>query len=179
MLQKGEILYLYCQSLAAFNRHKESLYCCSALALLLRMQWCTMSVEIFGLTYLNYYLSLDVYASFHGSVVLSVCLSKKNFSMVAISKNVSIKSCHIFKKDNIVCLIFWIRAVHKLGVFLFEKSGWPEKKIQVWKTIFLQPLFYTFLEKWLQMKWRTVLSNWKIDGSHIFFWIHALFFAFL
>ena len=59
-----------------------------------------MSVEIFGLTYLNYYLSLDVYASFHGSVVLSVCLSKKNFSMVAISKNVSIKSCHISKKNK-------------------------------------------------------------------------------
>jgi hypothetical protein len=58
--------------------------------------------------------------------------------------------------------------------FWFEKSGWPEKKvglyckstffqvgekwltrkkIRVWRTTFLEPLFYTFLEKWLQIKW--------------------------
>ena len=35
----------------------------------------------------------------------------------------------------------------------FEKSGWPEKKIRVWRTTFLEPLFYTFLEEWLQIKW--------------------------
>ena len=52
------------------------------------------------------------------------------------------------------------------------------KKIQVWRTIFLEPdfsnqvsqtrflkpLFYTFPEKWLQIKWSTGLSDnvWKI-----------------
>ena len=57
----------------------------------------------------------------------------------------------------------------------FEKSGWPEKKvilyykstffqvgekwltrkkkIRVWLTTFLEPLFFVFLEKWLQIKW--------------------------
>ena len=37
--------------------------------------------------------------------------------------------------------------------FRFEKSGWPEKKIRVCRTTFLEPLFYTFLEKWSQNKW--------------------------
>ena len=53
----------------------------------------------------------------------------------------------------------------KLGFFFwFEKSGWPEKKIQVWRTTFLEPLFYTFLEKWLQIKWlsnRLPFTTWK------------------
>ena len=52
----------------------------------------------------------------------------------------------------------------------FEKSGWPEKKIRVCRTTFLEPLFYTFLEKWLQNKWSNVwqlssmtlsISNWS------------------
>ena len=30
--------------------------------------------------------------------------------------------------------------------FRLEKSGWPEKKIRVWRTTFLKPLFYTFPE---------------------------------
>ena len=37
--------------------------------------------------------------------------------------------------------------------FRLEKSGWPEKKIWVCRTTFLKPLFYIFLEKWLQNKW--------------------------
>ena len=37
--------------------------------------------------------------------------------------------------------------------FWFEKSGWPEKKIRLWRTLYLEPLFYTFLEKWWQIKW--------------------------
>ena len=54
----------------------------------------------------------------------------------------------------------------KLGFFFwFEKSGWPEKKIRVCRTTFLEPLFYTFLEKWLQIKWSIgkyvmLLENW-------------------
>ena len=47
----------------------------------------------------------------------------------------------------------------KLGFFFwFEKSGWPEIKIRVWRTTFLEPLFYTFLEKWLQIKW----LSWRL-----------------
>ena len=62
----------------------------------------------------------------------------------------------------------------------FEKSGWPEnkvvlyykppiflvwekcltrKKIRVWRTFFLEPLFYTFLEKRLQNKWSNGLNG--------------------
>ena len=37
--------------------------------------------------------------------------------------------------------------------FRLEKSGWPEKKIRVCRTTFLKPLFYTFLDMWLQNKW--------------------------
>ena len=33
----------------------------------------------------------------------------------------------------------------------------PEKKIRVCRTTFLEPHFYIFLEKWLQIKWPTVL----------------------
>ena len=54
--------------------------------------------------YLNYYFSYDVCVS----VCLSVRLSaKKNtFQWVQISKNVSIQSCHIFKKNKNGHLIF-------------------------------------------------------------------------
>ena len=41
--------------------------------------------------------------------------------------------------------------------FWFEKNGWPEKKIRVCRTTFLEPLFYSFLEKWLQIKCSTAL----------------------
>ena len=37
--------------------------------------------------------------------------------------------------------------------FWFKKSGWPEKKIRVWRTTFLEPLFYIFQEERLQNKW--------------------------
>ena len=40
----------------------------------------------------------------------------------------------------------------KSNFFRFKKSGWPEKKIRVYRITFLEPLFYTFLEKWLQNK---------------------------
>ena len=36
--------------------------------------------------------------------------------------------------------------------FRLEKSGWPEKKIRVWRTTFLEPLFYTFPEMRSQNK---------------------------
>ena len=48
----------------------------------------------------------------------------------------------------------------------FEKSGWPEKKIRVCRTTFLEPLFYTFLEKWLQIKW--LIEGTKGDVSCFF-----------
>ena len=47
--------------------------------------------------------------------------------------------------------------------FRLEKSGWPEKKIRVCRTTFLEPLFYTFLEKWLQIK----CSNGGTTNSEI------------
>ena len=51
----------------------------------------------FSLLYLNYYLSGAVCPCFR----LSVCLSAKKTSYwLHISKNVSIKSCHIFKKNK-------------------------------------------------------------------------------
>ena len=43
--------------------------------------------------------------------------------------------------------------------FMLEKSGWPEKKIRVCRATFLEPLFYTFLEKWLQIKWSTLFPS--------------------
>ena len=46
--------------------------------------------------------------------------------------------------------------------FWFEKSGWPQKKIQVCRTTFLETLFYTFLEKWLQNKWSSVSIHSKL-----------------
>ena len=62
--------------------------------------------------------------------------------------------------------------------FFFLSTTFLIKKIQVWRTIFLEPdfsnqvsqtrflkpLFYTFPEKWLQIKWSTGLSDnvWKI-----------------
>ena len=39
--------------------------------------------------------------------------------------------------------------------FWFEKSGWPEKKSE-----FAKPLFYTFLEKWLQIKCLNVFCKY-------------------
>ena len=44
----------------------------------------------------------------------------------------------------------WFYTVNPI-FFWFEKSGWPEKKIRVCRTTFLEPLFYTFLEKWLRL----------------------------
>ena len=69
----------------------------------------------------------------------------------------------------------------------FEKSGWPEKKggfipeihqksgsrkvvDQEKKSEFAEPLFYTFLEKWLQNKWsKAVFAQFCI------FWIFKKF----
>ena len=68
----------------------------------------------------------------------------------------------------------------------FEKNGWPEKKvvlyhkstffqvgekwltrkkIRVCRTTFLKPLFYTFLEKWLQNKWYTSQGAGQLEES--------------
>ena len=47
-----------------------------------------------------------------------------------------------------------------------EKSGWPEKKIRVCRTTLLEPLFYTFLEKWSQNKWSNAFSfSWVTNFS--------------
>ena len=46
----------------------------------------------------------------------------------------------------------WIYTINPY-FFRLEKSVWPEKKIRVWRTTFLEPLFYTFLETRLQNKW--------------------------
>ena len=40
----------------------------------------------------------------------------------------------------------WVYTINPREIW-FEKSGWPEKKIWVWRTTFLEPFFYTFLEK--------------------------------
>ena len=42
----------------------------------------------------------------------------------------------------------------KLGFFFWLLEKWlTRKKIRVWRTTFLEPLSYTFLEKWLQIRW--------------------------
>ena len=60
----------------------------------------------------------------------------------------------------------WIYSINP-PFFLVNHFSRTRKKIQVWRTIFhqpdfsnqisrtrfLEPLFYTFLEKWLQIKW--------------------------
>ena len=51
---------------------------------------------------------------------------------------------------------------YKSTFFWFEKSGWPEKKIRVCRTTFLEPLFHTFREKWLQNKWSIVWFKAKV-----------------
>ena len=52
--------------------------------------------------------------------------------------------------------------------FWLEKSGWPEKKIRVWRTTFLEPLFYTFLENRLQNKWSSFWSKRQGSLDHLF-----------
>ena len=43
----------------------------------------------------------------------------------------------------------WRKMVQQTQIFFwFEKSGWPDKKFEL-----EEPLFYIFLEKWLQNKW--------------------------
>ena len=52
----------------------------------------------------------------------------------------------------------------KLGFFFWsKKSDWPEKKIWVCRANFPETLFYTFLQKWLQIKWPT--SSWNFGHS--------------
>ena len=51
----------------------------------------------------------------------------------------------------------------KLGFFFLVREKWlTRKKIQVCRTTFLEPLFYTFLEKWLQIKWSIAMVVWDI-----------------
>ena len=46
------------------------------------------------------------------------------------------------------------RCFCKLGFFFLVREKWlTRKKIRVCRTTFLEPLFYIFLEKWLQIKW--------------------------
>ena len=45
--------------------------------------------------------------------------------------------------------------------FRLEKSGWPEKKIRVWRTTFLEPLFYTFPEMRSQNKRSNALAYFE------------------
>ena len=45
-----------------------------------------------------------------------------------------------------------------LDFFRLEKIGWPEKKIRVFRTTFLEPLFYTFPEMRSQNKRSTILE---------------------
>ena len=66
---------------------------------------------------------------------------------------------------------------YKPTFFLVNYFSWTRKKIQVWRTFilepdllnkisrtrFLKPLFYTFLEKWLQNKWSNGAQNRKLD----------------
>ena len=59
----------------------------------------------------------------------------------------------------------WIYTINSREIS-FKKSKRKKKKILVWRTTFLEPLFYTFLEKWLQNKWPTVsLSFWDVLAS--------------
>ena len=61
--------------------------------------------------------------------------------------------------------------------FWFEKSGWPEKKIRLCRTTFVEPLFYTCLEKWLQNKWS---STWGQDDLVLLlFCVYTLWFFFI
>ena len=55
----------------------------------------------------------------------------------------------------------WFYTINQ-PFFWFEKSGWPQKKIRVCRTTFLETLFYTFLEKWLQNKWSFVSIQSKL-----------------
>ncbi len=58
----------------------------------------------------------------------------------------------------------------KLGFFfLVNHFSRTTKKIWVCRTTFLEPLFYTFLEKWLQIKWSTDLFFGK-DFNPRFVW---------
>ena len=43
--------------------------------------------------------------------------------------------------------------------FLVREKKLTRKKIRVCRTTFLEPLFYTLLEKWLQIKWSTGLHT--------------------
>ena len=75
------------------------------------------------------------------------------------------------KKVGLYCKFTLFSGSRKVVVqtqifFWFEKSDGPEKKIWVWRTTFLGPLFYNpflellfyiFLENWLQIKW---LRDW-------------------
>ena len=50
---------------------------------------------------------------------------------------------------------------YKLGFFSGSRKVVDQKK----KSKFAEPLFYTFLEKWLQIKWLTVIMQGQASGS--------------
>ena len=69
------------------------------------------------------------------------------------------------KKGGFILQIHLFFRLEKSGsansdfFFWFEKSGWPEKKIK-----FVEPLFYNFLEKWLQIKCSSIFSDqWNYE----------------
>ena len=76
-------------------------------------------------------------------------LERTNYQWTIKSATTFLERCRkvvleiLFEKSGLRKMVLqtWI-------FFWFEKSGWPEKK---WKLE--EPLFYTFLEKWLQIKW--------------------------
>ena len=49
---------------------------------------------------------------------------------------------------------------YKPPFFLVREKWLTRKKVRVCRTTFLEPLFYTFLEKWLQIKCSTVRKNY-------------------
>ena len=57
------------------------------------------------------------------------------------------KKTHIFSG--------WRKVVLQTRIFFSgsRKVVDQKKKIRLWRTLYLEPLFYTFLEKWWQIKW--------------------------
>ena len=51
---------------------------------------------------------------------------------------------------------------------MVQEKWLTRKKIRVCRTTFLEPLFFTFLEKWLQNKWLTAVMDmlWQRYLNH-------------
>ena len=91
-------------------------------------------------------------------------------SIFAVLKNLVGKIW--FEKSGSRKVVFQKKGGFILWIYLFlwfEKSGWPEKNIWFCRTTFLEPLFYTFLEKWLQNKWSDDQNRKKLFLDQILF----------